>query len=274
MNTPSIGADPKLFLETETGQLRSAIGLFGGSKEAPRHLERIGFALQEDNVALEFNIPPAETVEEFVNSIQWSISRINQEAEGLGLRPTIRASAKFPNSELLDPKSHQFGCDPDFNAWTIPVEMNSRPMVEDNTFRSCGGHIHVGLCKVPEENEFRILDFVRAMDLYLGVPSVGMDEDKDRRQLYGKAGAHRLTSYGFEYRTLSNFWLKSPALTRWAYTQTQRAYKWVLSFYNQENLDGMWSVLSDDIQKCINTGDVYLCQHLCTEYNLELVNVR
>ena len=35
-----------------------------------------------------------------------------------------------------------------------------------------------------------------------------------RRQLYGSAGRFRPTSYGIEYRTLSNFWIWDQRLTR------------------------------------------------------------
>ena len=31
----------------------------------------------------------------------------------------------------------------------------------------------------------------------------------ERREVYGRAGEHRLPKYGLEYRTLSNFWLRS-----------------------------------------------------------------
>jgi hypothetical protein len=53
------------------------------------------------------------------------------------------------------------------------------------------------------------------MDLFHGIISVVLDntpESVERRKLYGKAGCHRPTDYGIEYRALSNYWLKSPML--------------------------------------------------------------
>lgn len=53
---------------------------------------------------------------------------------------------------------------------------------------------------------------VPLIDLFCGIPSVLVDRDENarfRRHLYGKAGECRLPKYGIEYRTLSNFWLKS-----------------------------------------------------------------
>ncbi len=44
-------------------------------------------------------------------------------------------------------------------------------------------------------------------DLFLGLPSAGADKQGKRRELYGKAGRYRPTSYGIEYRVLSNYWL-------------------------------------------------------------------
>lgn len=46
---------------------------------------------------------------------------------------------------------------------------------------------------------------VKLLDIFLGIPSVIIDPDKKRRELYGKAGAFRLTKYGVEYRTLSSY---------------------------------------------------------------------
>lgn len=74
------------------------------------------------------------------------------------------------------------------------------------------------------------LDVVKAMDLFLGVPSVLMDEGEERKQLYGKAGAHRPKPYGVEYRTLSNFWIapggtdtRRKELCSWVWKSTELA---------------------------------------------------
>ncbi len=64
---------------------------------------------------------------------------------------------------------------------------------------------------------------VKQLDYFLGIPSLLLDKDEERRHLYGKAGAFRPKPYGVEYRVLSNFWLKSPELMRWVYNTTHLA---------------------------------------------------
>ena len=55
----SIGCDPEFFL-LKNKQPHSAIDLVGGTKEKPKPLPKgKGFSVQEDNVSVEFNIPPA-----------------------------------------------------------------------------------------------------------------------------------------------------------------------------------------------------------------------
>lgn len=265
----TIGADPELFLEDQEGNLKSAIGRFGGTKQHPRPLmwggyPRAGYFVQEDNVAVEFNIPPASELKEFVEAIEWSVKRISDEAAQQMLRPRLDASALFPSTELDCPAAMIFGCEPDFNAWN-GGKVNPRPRCEPNNLRSAGAHIHVGVNK-----KTSILRMVKSMDLYLGVPSVLMDEDTKRRELYGKAGAFRRKPFGWEYRVLSNFWLKSRKHIEWAYEQTHRAVNFVLE-QDASNFDAFCEEVGPDIIETINKSNPDKAARLCAHYNLVTV---
>lgn len=282
----TIGADPEFFLENADGNLESAIDRIGGYKTAPRSLGRPGFFVQEDNVAVEFNIPPASQVEEFVGSIQWAVKEIENEVKTMGLRPVFMASVLFPSTELTDPRARAFGCDPDYNAWRGGA-VNPKPHSDNVRLRSCGGHVHVGW---PHGAPVDAIRLIQLMDLYLGVPSVLMDGDedaRDRRQIYGKAGAYRNTTYGAEYRSLSNFWLKKPEYMKWVFNQTNRAVDKALEFGKprsseipQSMVDGKRedyyhfmeaNDLCDEIQNCIDYGNPLLAQKLVAHHDLEVV---
>lgn len=219
-----LGADPEFFLK-EQGKLLSSINRIGGTKEEPLSLGD-GFAIQEDNVAVEFNIPPAVSCTDFTVKIQSALARIRAHLTNKNISPNaiyITPTVRFPKKELANPKAMIFGCEPDFNAW-LDGEVNQKPYCEDPQLRSAGGHIHV-------ETTLDKLEVIKAMDLFLGVKSTELDLDKRRRQLYGKAGAFRPKTYGVEYRVLSNFWIKDNTLTQWVWNQTEKA----LNFVNAGN---------------------------------------
>lgn len=260
-----IGADPELFLADIQGNLKAACGRIGGTKENPQPIDVLGFgyAVQEDNVALEFNIPAAHTKRQFVDSISRTMKVLQDGVNSsLGWHLDHRASALFPKTELEHPAALVFGCDPDFNAWT--GEKNPKPQAKDETLRSCGGHVHVGFDKTKME-EKRLIKF---MDLLLGVPSVLMDEDEDRRLLYGKHGAYRSKPYGVEYRTLSNFWVakKDPKLVEWVWDQTARAIDWCVSPLDIDKEH-------DHIAKAIDENDKGLALAMCKQWDLEVLHV-
>ena len=272
MTNITIGADPEFFLSTN-GKLKSAIDVVGGHKSAPRPLSRPGFFVQEDNVAVEFNIPPATNIEEFCESIQWAIKTIADEVD-YQYEPAILASAIFPATELKDARALIFGCERDFNAWQMG-QANPRPYALNEKLRSCGGHVHTGY---PQHANIDRLRLIQLNDLYLGVPSVLMDEDQQRRLLYGKAGAFRPTDYGVEYRVLSNFWIKTPELISWVFTQTTRAFEKALEFgkpvsgvkdafhHFMESHD-----LCDEIQHAINGSNPVLAQKLVAHHDLVVI---
>ena len=259
-----LGADPELFItDSFAGEYVSSIGLIGGTKDAPRPLPRDGFYVQEDNVLLEFNIPPCETKDAFIEALKYGM-RASRELlpEFYGVR--VQASAFFTEGQLQRPEANLFGCDPDNNAWTD--EPNPVPEPPQNGMRTAGGHIHIGY-----ENPKRILSLylVRAMDKYLGIPSIIMDKDNQRRRLYGKAGSYREKGYGVEYRTLSSFWLMSDKLMGWAWDQTMRAIEHINALEDPDH-----DPVSADqkiIVDTINNGDVKVAKELVEKYNLALV---
>jgi len=154
---------------------------------------------------------------------------------------------------LQTPEAFVFGCEPDFNAWTR--KMNPRPFVEDLSLRSCGGHVHVG-------TSLDKIGTIRAMDAFLGVPSIFIDTDVRRRALYGKAGAHRPKPYGVEYRTLSNFWLWEKQHKEWVYEQTAKALEFVEDGNEISRYRGM------QIQQAINDGNKDAARKVMNYYGI------
>lgn len=217
----TIGCDPELFLKDKTGKFIASCDKIGGTKEEPLQIVGLprGFAVQEDNVAVEFCIPPAHSKVEFVSNIADVITEIRSRYVnpiGLDLAFGV-ASYNFTEDQLQSIKAQTMGCDPDYNVYTM--EENVKPKSTEG-LRTAGGHIHIGWDN-PIDTD-RVLA-IRAADICLGLPSLFIDGDVKRRQMYGKAGAFRFKSYGVEYRTLSNFWIQSKELTEWAYEQTMKA---------------------------------------------------
>jgi hypothetical protein len=216
-----LGADPEVFMKDASDAFMSAIGLIGGTKEKPRPLPiGPGFAVQEDNVALEYNIPPAASKEEFRGNINKIMSYLSDEIAQHGLKfVNVAATADFPVEQLLHPHAMVFGCDPDYNAW-LNGKRNPRPKATDRNLRSCGGHVHIGH---KFDDRPSLIQFIKYLDLYLAVPSMLQDQDDRRRLLYGKPGAFRYKPYGAEYRVLSNYWIFDNKYTDWVWDSVGEA---------------------------------------------------
>ncbi len=108
---------------------------------------------------------------------------------------------------------------------------------------------------------------IKAMDLFLGVPSVIMDSGELRKTLYGKAGAYRdKPAYGVEYRTLSNFWVNDDRLIKWVWDNTEKAVQAVESQFALDDY-------KDSILDAINNNNREAAIHLINTVNLEVLNV-
>lgn len=241
-----VGTDPEVFVVNPVGKIIPSIGLIGGSKDTPRDIG-IG-SLQEDNVLAEFNTHPAASREDFRKNVTDVLGELQRTL--LPNTISIKPSHTFEMDDLhrYGPVAFQFGCDPDFCAYTGAPNVAPDPIMVGG-LRSAGGHIHVGM-NLSSERE--VMALVIAMDLFLGIPSVLLDDDMDRRRLYGKAGAFRFKPYGLEYRTLSNFWLQNDTYINWVYDNTIVAAN---RFYELNDLVKKAGISVEDIQNTINRAD-------------------
>lgn len=259
----SLGSDPEFFLVNEKGEFVSAIDVVKANKDNKVDLGN-GCKLFYDNVLAEVNVVPGADPDTLVNNVHSCFQALTKAVRPYRIKP--QASGTYPKNCLTHPDAQVFGCEPEFCAY----EMNIVQAPECKTgFRSAGGHIHLGFSKEEypllaplgadedrTERDWGRVWVVRMMDLFMGIPSLWMDQDPTspaRRKLYGKAGTHRpKEEYGVEYRATSNFWLRSPALVKLAYS----ICSFVVQFVGEKRHLEMWKV--DD------SGD-----SVCTGYDVE-----
>ena len=258
------GADPELMLLTPEGKLTSAIPIVPGTKEKP-HKVSCG-AVQHDNVMAEFNVNPSGTDDEFVHNMREVLRELSDM-----VTPHIliaRASANFPKEALQDEIAQVFGCDPDFDSWTLQMNaIDGTAALE--TFRSAGGHFHIGEKAATKEmlqDPYGKVEVVKMLDIFQGIVSIAIDDDRTapkRRKLYGRAGAHRPKDYGVEYRALGNFWVRSPVLVQMMYELADRAVALTLDGKSTEIIE---SIGEDEIQRVINESDKKTAKKIVTDF--------
>ena len=260
-----VGADPEVFVQRDN-RFVTGHGLVQGDKANPFPVEN--GAVQVDGMALEFNIDPAASEQEFVTNITSVMQQLSDMVPEYRLvaEPVAEFGAAYMATMPFE--AVELGCDPDYNAWNRGLE-NKKPD-GDVTFRTGAGHIHIGWTEDadpshPDHAEV-CQNLVKQLDFFLGLPSLVYDSSVQRRSMYGAAGAYRAKSYGVEYRVLSNKWLASPELMGWAYRATIAACE----AFGEGNL------LADkygDIQGIINGSDISAALSIIEAEGLELPNV-
>jgi len=245
-----IGADPEFFVKKD-GKFISAYGLIEGTKKSPQKV--LGGAVQVDGMALEININPAETFEEFEGNYQ-SVMRHLRAMVSPEYEFSLVPVADFdPNYIKQQPEeARALGCDPDFNAYT--GEANNPPDAAKN-FRTASGHFHLGWTedediKNPEHIEACQMMTIQ-LDAGIGLKGLVYDPDPRRRELYGKAGAYRPKPYGVEYRVLSNFWLDSVAIRQELFKDIKWSYDQLIGGMDYNKVIGQ-----GEAQRLINQNDV------------------
>ena len=268
----AVGTDTELFLFNQENRPVSVEGKLGGTKEKPLPVPELGegFAVQEDNVMAEYNVPPAKGRREFSDNILQMSRYIQSKMGERGLTAKAVASVRFPVEELKTKQAQTFGCDPDFCVWTRSMNEVAKDPAFAN-LRTAGGHIHVSFMVGEEQPGIdECMAFIRALDLFLGVPSTYLDTDTDRRRMYGKAGAFRLKPYGIEYRVLSNFWTRNEILRKWAFDGVIRAMQFLKS--NNRELDRL-EADSDIVRGAINNGDPQFIRYLSEQYGIPKLKI-
>ena len=264
----SIGADPEFFITSEDGALLPIVGLIGGTKEAPLKMGNMpGYAIQEDNVMAEFNIPPSYNAEQFCDVATYgrdlALSAIRKKVPG-AMRH-YDSSAIFTGEQLSSPQAQMFGCSPDFDANNqgapLPRILPQSLYVQGgDAWRFAGGHVHIGY--TDEDLGWSPPDFVVAAicDVHIGVPMIAhmYDLQGERRKFYGTPGRYRPTRYGIEYRVLSNQWLRSGHSMLAVGRATERMYSTLLK--GEEHVRRLYNDLPwIDIRKAIATESVQTC---------------
>jgi hypothetical protein len=258
VNSITIGADPEVFVQDKQGNIVSAIGIVPGTKDKP-FATKHGF-IQRDNVLAEFNIDPADTPRGFTRNVINVLEDLEKLLNKEGLHYKILSSHVMKDVYLSHHEARRFGCEPDYNVWALDAihQVNSGMA---GKLRTAGGHVHIGFSE--KVNIDCILATVKACDLFLGLPSVVMDKDKKRRTLYGQAGHFRPKTYGVEYRTLSNFWLKSEEYMQWVYHSARKAYRLRYEYNLTESQ-------FKTIENTINSGDADTAKALCMKWGIDL----
>jgi len=263
-----IGTDAEIMLK-KRNKFVSAIPVLG-KKGAKLPFGKLFY----DNVLAEFTVKPAKNSKDFIKHIQRNLKAAERYFKKKGIEIYFVSSAHYPKKELGHPMAKVFGCSPDYNAYDVCVNKVSSSASKTN-LRSAGAHVHFS--NKVFADPYKVIEMIKMMDLILGVPSLIIDntpEAKERRKLYGKAGAHRQKEEypGGEYRTISNFWIKTPELINWVYCGTAKSLGEIL----KGNTVSKLGFNEKKIRKIIDTGNIKRAEALCkvikTKLNYDVLN--
>jgi hypothetical protein len=248
----SIGCDPEVLLANHSGVFVSAIGKLPGTKDAPVDVEH--GKVHVDNVAGEFNTRPAYSMEQFDESIRLMLDTMKELVQAQDLEVTEKAVGIYSQEELSHPDAMKGGCEPDFDAYCDGM-MNQSPPLGAVPIRCAGGHVHIGIDGLSEED---IRQLIKTLDVFVTIPMLKY-EDPMRRVLYGGAGAFRRKAYGVEYRTPSNFWIFKKARREWMYRQV------ALAIHKFKDV-----VVTEYIKTVINDHRLVDAENIINQFGLEV----
>lgn len=270
-----LGCDPEFFFVRKGGEV------IGSEKVLKTPVASGAAKFVMDGVQVELNPCPHSCREGLGGEISLAFRALKLHLEKAGdIEASFTTVVEVDKKELdtLSDRAKVFGCAPSLNAYGRAPSVTLD--AEKYRKRSAGGHIHLGISTAAYPwMKGTLPRLVPLLDIFLGNTCVLLDRDPEaieRRRVYGRAGEHRLPAHGLEYRTLSNFWLRSYQLTSFVMgvaRQTTNIFAHGL-YYTQPNVPvydattKAWSpeeeILSlvdlRKVEEAINTNNLPLAQ--------------
>lgn len=219
-----LGCDPELFL-FDGLEYVSAYGKFPGTKKEPHKLNK--GAVQVDGMALEFNIDPAETAQEFsdnIEEVKEQITRMVADVDPklvMVFTPFARFEEKYFHVQPVECKI--LGCDPDYGKDGQQKVPN--PELMNRPFRTAAGHLHIGWTEGQDPMEASHFEDCRFIaNLFENVKGFVPEtpDELERTKYYGAPPSFRPKPYGVELRSPSNLWVQSPKSHKRMFKTVQR----------------------------------------------------
>ena len=216
----TIGSDPEAFVVNDnSGNVVSSKRFTLGTKDEPEELGG-GYAILNDNILIEGNVPPASNKEEFVANMNKLWEYMNERAKRREAHIHNADCMEISEALLKTDEAQEFGCSAFRDAWNGFLEIATPQLI--TRMRPAGCHIHLGFDEEHKSEEF-LTAIVRAFDMYVTMPSIKITGENYRTSnMYGLLGACRLTSYGVECRSLGGTFF-NPKWFGWIYDNVEKA---------------------------------------------------
>lgn len=277
----TLGCDPEFFFSKDGKIIGSEVVI------PKKGIASNGGLTVIDGVQAELHPGQSTCRELLANNIILCLRQVELSATAKGVKADFSQVVEIEKEELdkMDDENKKFGCSASMNTHKEGENKITTVSADPLKYlkRSAGGHIHMGAHPtigagdphgdsingfrkvIQVENPiFAVLKnpdkLVPVLDILVGNTCVMLDTDpanKERRKNYGKAGEYRSPSYGIEYRTLSNFWLRGMPLFSLAFGLARQSAELVRQTTPENNYLGelMSLVKMDDITKAINEND-------------------
>jgi len=256
---PTFGTDPEFGI-FENGVPVQIIDFIPGSKKEPCDIGE-GCGVQPDNVMIETTQPPTSKKEDFIKYFNYCKNRIQEIIRyntNRNLDIVSISSATYKPEDIAHPIAQKFGCEPSFCIYTGNV--SPRPSPEEiGNLRSAGFHLHIGFDGLASYEETDFIIFL--CDILLGLPSIVIDEDENRRKLYGNAGDFRVKHLFdknltiVEYRTLGGAMHQNDELLGFCFDQLQYVVRKFNFFESMQKFLDIFNLNPGEIKDTIDTGN-------------------